>query len=242
MKAYFAVGDSHTALKFLAGHRMLISFAYVGTTFLPAKAVAEIASASTGLMIDSGAFTAWRKRKPIDLDAYVAFLAKAPTHDAALTLDVIGDADASMANWQTLRRSILGNVIPVWHEGDPIEHLDEYVAGSALVALGRIDGRRSEQKTWEFYDVAFNRHEHAYHALGNANPVQLEPYPFESFDSTGWQRDAVYSNAARWPFNRCAKETRLRAYIEATETIEHRLPKQTTIDSLLRARKVRCTA
>lgn len=236
MKAYFAVGDSHTAIKFLAGHRMLISFAYVGTSFLPALAVGPIATAASGLMIDSGAFTAWRKGKPIELEAYEAWLSTAPAHDAAIGLDVIGDAGASMVNWQRLRKSFPA-IVPVWHEGDPIEHLDEYVAGSPLVALGRIEGRRNEQKTLEFYDAAFNRHEHRYHALGNANPVQLEPYPFDSFDSTGWQRDAAYSNSARWPYNRCLKETRLRAYVEATETIEHRPPKQMSLGELTRQRK-----
>lgn len=226
MKAYFAVGDSHTALKFLGGHRMLISFAYVGSSFLPTKAVPEIAKSASGLMIDSGAFTAWRKGTPINMSAYIEFLLNGcPHHDAALTLDVIGDADASMTNWEFLHK-LFNAIVPVWHEGDPIEHLDEYVAKSPLVALGRIEGRRSEQKTLDFYDSAFNRREHAYHALGNANPVQLEPYPFDSFDSTGWQRDAAYSNSAKWPYNRCTKATRLSAYIEATETIEFRKPAQ----------------
>lgn len=235
MKAYFAVGDSHTALKFLAGHRMLVSFAYVGSTFLPAKAVAELGGASAGLMIDSGAFTAWRKGKPISLESYSTWLLNAPPHDVALTLDVIGDADASILNWDTLRQ-IHPGIVPVWHEGDPVEHLDEYVAGATIVALGRIAGRRSAQKTLEFYDAAFNRHEHKYHALGNADPAQLEPYPFDSFDSTGWQRDAVYTHSKSWPFNRCAKETRLRAYIEATETIEHRPAAQVTLGEAMRRR------
>lgn len=233
MKSYFAVGDSHTAIKFLAGHRMLISFAYVGSSFLPVLAVGQIAKAASGLMIDSGAFTAWRKGKPIDLEAYEAWLAKAPPHEAAIGLDVIGDASASMTNWQRLRKTY-PSIVPVWHEGDPIEHLDEYAARAPLVALGRIEGRRNEMKTLEFYDAAFNRHEHRYHALGNANPVQLEPYPFDSFDSTGWQRDAAYSNAAKWPYNRCAKDTRLRAYIEATETISFRPAKQLTLTGIRR--------
>ena len=236
MKAYFAVGDSHTALKFLDGHRMLISFAYVGSSFLPMKSVPDIARAASGLMIDSGAFTAWRKGKSIDLNAYVDFLRDQQLYDSALTLDVIGDADASMANWSCLHGSFPA-IVPVWHEGDPVEHIDEYVAHSPLVALGRIAGRRSLQKTLEFYDAAFNRHEHAYHALGNADPNQLEAYPFESLDSTGWQRDAAYSNSKGWPFNRCTKETRLRAYIEATETIEYRPPKQTTLGEMMRLRR-----
>lgn len=226
MKAYFAVGDAGTALRMLRGHRMLISFAYVGT-WVPTKHLGEISSASSGLMIDSGAFTAWRKGTPIGLEAYANWLAdEAPVHEWAIGLDVIGDADASMANWQELRARF-PKLIPVWHEGDPTEHLAEYVAHADLIGLGRTDGRRSETKTFEFYDDALNRYpDAAFHALGNSSPVQLEGYPFTSFDSTGWQRDAAYTNAARWPYNRCEKDTRLRAYIEATETIEYRQPAQ----------------
>lgn len=226
MKAYFAVGDSSTAIRLLAGHRALISFAYVGSSFLPTKKVSELASVTSGLMIDSGAFTAWRKGSAIQLDAYSRFLLTAPVHEWAIALDVIGDAEASVANWRLMRQRH-PTIVPVWHEGDPVSILDEYASAGGLIGLGRIEGRRSDQKTLEFYDAAFNRHpDTMFHALGNANPMQLEPYPFYSFDSTGWQRDAAYSQSHKWPYNRCTKETRMRASIEATETIEHRAPKQ----------------
>lgn len=234
MNAFFAIGDAHTAAKMLAGRRVLFSFAYVGTRWLAPKPLAEVCAGATEVMIDSGAFTAWRQGKPVDLDAYLAWLAgDAPRFDWAIGLDVIGDAAKSLANFrQMLERvpSLASRLMPVWHEGDPPEHLDAYVSLANRVALGRIEGRRSEQKTFLFYDEAFNRQPDAkFHALGQANAVQLEPYPFASFDSTGWQRDSAYSNAARWPFNRCTRDTRMRAYIEATETICHTPPKQTSL-------------
>ena len=43
------------------------------------------------------------------------------------------------------------------------------------------------------------------------------------------KRDAAYSNSAGWPFNRCSKETRMRAYLEAAESIEHRAPAQLSL-------------
>jgi len=237
MTPYFAVGDASTAIRLLAGRRALLSFAYLGTGWLPKPKADEIVKVATGVMLDSGAFTIWRKGGTIDVERYEAWVTEVEP-EWWMALDIIGDGEKSVVSWRGSRArtgALAARLVPVWHEGDPIEHLDEYVAhaetlGGGLVALGRLAGRRSEQKTWEFYDAAFNRHPTAkYHALGNANPVQLEPYPFASFDSTGWQRDAAYTNAARWPFNRCAKETRLRAYIEATESITYRQPKQTVL-------------
>jgi len=88
-------------------------------------------------------------------------------------------------------------------------------------------GKAGVKKTFAFYDEVFNRYPSGkFHALGNANPLTLEPYPFTSFDSTGWQRDAGYSNDVGWPYNRCTRTTRMLAYIEATTTIEHRPPRQ----------------
>jgi hypothetical protein len=164
------------------------------------------------------------------LGTYLEGLAAAPPFEWAIALDVIGDYEASVRNWCRMRAlapAVASRFVPVWHEGDPLEHLDEYVRCANLVALGRIDARRSEPKTLTFYDEAFNRHpQGTFHALGSANPATLEPYPFASFDSTAWQRDAAYSNAARWPYNGCSRETRMRAYIEAADTIEHRPPAQ----------------
>lgn len=227
MKAFFAVGDSHTAYRLLHGRRILISFAYVGSSWLPRRDVPELAAAASEVLIDSGAFTAWRSGKPIELGRYVDWLStEAPAASGAFVLDVIGDAEASARNHARMRELLppwRDRLVPVWHEGDPLEHLDEYVARASIVGLGRIEGRRSELKTLDFYDLAFNRHPNArFHALGNASPSTLEPYPFTSFDSTTWQRDAAYSNAAKWPYNRCSRDTRMRAHVEAAETIVHR--------------------
>lgn len=227
MRAYFAVGDATTAIRMLAKHRALISYAYVGTPWLPVKHLPTLVQVTTDLMIDSGAFTAWKQDRPIVLDDYMTWLAEdAPAYSVAIALSVIGDADASVTNWERMRReapSVGARLMPVFHEGDPIEVLDDYVKHSTIVGLGRVGGRRSEQKTLEFYDQAFNRHPlGTFHALGNADPKQLEHYPMASFDSTGWQRDAGYSASKPWPLNRVPADLRMQCYIEATETIAHR--------------------
>jgi hypothetical protein len=231
VRAFFAVGDAHTAARLLHGRHVLFSFAYVGSRWLDAPHLAEVTRNAASVRIDSGGFTAWKQGRPIEIGAYVEYLCTAaPPFECAFQLDAVGDPEETARRFDRMLAAapeLGGRIVPIWHEGAPHELLDDYVRRAPLVGLGRIDGRRSEARTLEFYDDAFNRHPGAaFHALGNANPRTLEPYPFASFDATSWQRDAAYSNAARWPFDRCSKETRMRAFIEATETIAHTPPKQ----------------
>ena len=238
MRAIFAVGDSRSAAKYLAGQWALISYAYWGTSWLDNLDTALAVFA--GLVIDCGAFTIWQRElkgeaKPgaINVETYARFLLEeAPPHEWALSFDVIGNGPASMRQHLQLM-GLLGekrNIVPVYHEGDSLDLLDAYIATSDLVALGRTDGRRSERKTFEFYDAVFNRHPNGvFHALGNSSPTTIEPYPFASFDSTGWQRNAAYSNALPWPYNRVSKDLRIRAHIEAITTIAHRPIRQLSL-------------
>ncbi len=240
MKAFFAVGDAAMARSVLAGHRMLISFAHIGEDdFVPEESVNVLAGLALELLIDCGEFTEWNRRregkkpKGITLESFFAWLrskiAERPDLFAtmrAFAPDVIGDAAASMRRWREALRvapDLAPRLIPVWHEGDPIEHLAEYNPAARRVALGRIAGRRSVPKTFDFYDEAFNRFPRGqFHALGNCNPETLEPYPFEEFDGVTWQLDSTFGNKHRWPWSRVSKRTRMFSYVEATETIEHR--------------------
>lgn len=250
MRAIFAIGDIASARKFLKGRHALMSFAYWGTSWL--KGIEKYAHEFASLVIDSGAFTIWNREQSgktpsgvITLETYADFLKwEAPPHEWALSLDVIGNAQASLDQYIALvelmkqPREVDGQIVlpperkivPIYHEGDPLEHLDTYVAMSDIVAIGRIEGRRSKLRTFEFYDLVFNRYPNIRaHALGNSSPDTLEPYPFEFFDSTGWQRHSAYSNALGWPYNRCSKETRIVAHIEAIETISYNPPKQLSL-------------
>lgn len=228
MIPYFAVGAASVAKRLLAGRSALVSFAYIGSRWLPETQLTELRGVVSRLFLDSGAFTAWRQGKPVDLGAYVDHvLASGGRYDVVAALDAIGDWRASQANYQAMTKRIRRPLMTVWHEGEPIELLDDYVADADVVGIGRIEGRRSKDKTLACYDEVFNRHpDHLFHAFGNGDATTLEPYPFSSFDATSWERNAVYGNAQGWPWNRVSKETRMRAYIEATETIEYRPAKQ----------------
>lgn len=237
MTPIYAVGDAWTALRMLEGHAMLVSHAYLGSSFVPWEKLLELRAAAPLLWADCGAFTQWtraQKGKPhvaLTVEGWAAFVVeRAETFDRFISLDEIGDAEASLKNWLRLLELVPSElhekIIPVWHEGDPLEHLDAYDPSARLVALGRTTGRRpgreGRRATFAFYDDAWNAYPDAlYHSLGNCNPDLLQPYPFRTFDATTWQRDAAYSEELGWPWCSVSKDTRMRAYIEATDQIRH---------------------
>ena len=225
MIPYFAVGAASVASRILAGRNALISFAWIGSTFIPAASVARLAKSCLSVVLDSGAFTAWSQGKPVELARYAAYVQEHHVlFDWCASLDAIGDAAQSRRNWLALRAAVpTAKIVPVFHEGEEPALLDEYVSAAPLVGLGRIEGRRSIDATFAWYDAVFNRHpEGRFHGFGNSAPETLEPYPFHSFDSSTWERDSAYGAKHRFPWSRCSKETRMRAYLEALATIEHR--------------------
>ena len=245
IRPYFALGWAvNVALRVLAGQGVLVSYALLCETRdkhgRPEKPrvhldhVRALAAAGCDLVFDNGEFSRWKSGQPTDEAGFYAFLrlldAERIPWTWAIAPDVIGDAEGTRERWRRILREqpdLVPRLVPVFHEGDPWDLLREYEPETRRVALGRIEGRKSKKATFEWYDECFNRHpDMVAHALGNASPETLEPYPFESFDATSWEQNAAFSNDKGWPFNRCTKETRMRAWVEAANTIEYRAPKQ----------------
>lgn len=154
-----------------------------------------------GWMLDSGAFTAWKLGKVIDLDEYIAFV-KEHKHllDGFIALDVIPGApgrlptkeEADTAYRQTLdnieaMESVGLNPIPVYHQGEPIAVLDHYVEkGYELIALGATESRgKPELIDWLL--PLFQRHPgQKFHGLAMTQQRLIRWLPFWSVDSTTW--------------------------------------------------------
>lgn len=259
MTPVFAIGDASTAIRLLVGKAVLVSYAWLGSSFVPWGSLQTVLDVAKETTCDCGAFTRWQRRlkglcescgtAATAADERVCDKCKAAAPAFTLDLwaefiegnyhrfkrfvspDVIGDAEASMKNWQQLLAMLAPRhhhrVMPVWHEGDPIEHLEEYDPNARLVSIGRTKGRQAgaagKKATRVFYDEAFNRFPDGdFWALGNGTPETLEPYPFRYFDQTTWQRDSAYSQSHGYPWSAVSKDTRMRAYIEASETITYR--------------------
>lgn len=160
-----------------------------------------------GWLLDSGAFSMWRRQKAVSLDKYMSFIDKTNQMlDGYFALDVIPGSpgkmptkdEAKMASDESLRNLQIMELngfrpIPVYHEGEPIELLDHLVSRKyPLIALGATASRgRPEIVDWLL--PIFQRHKHqAFHGLAMTQRRIIEWLPFESVDSTTWLNFAKY--------------------------------------------------
>lgn len=96
-------------------------------------------------ILDSGAFTAWKAGKEITLDSYCKFIESLPIQpDHYLTLDVIGDPEGSLKNYEKmLERGF--KPMPVFTRGEDIKMLNEYYKTSDVVAIGGLVGTQNNK-------------------------------------------------------------------------------------------------
>lgn len=192
----------------LEGHRLLVSFAEPRQCRL-IDAGWDVA----GWLLDSGAFTAWTKGKPVDLDAYARFVdATAARLDGAIALDVIPGApgrlptvaEAAAATEQTIANldwmeARFGRIVwPVFHEGEPMAVLDEYVRrGYQRIALGATASRGKKELADWLIPIFDRWPNHGFHGLAMTQARTIQNMPFESVDSSSWlnfQRYGVEAN------------------------------------------------
>jgi hypothetical protein len=92
------------------------------------------------LVVDSGAFTAWKLGRPVRLDDYCRFLDTLPVKPwRYFTLDVIGDPAGSLRNYETmLQRGY--RPVPIFTRGEDPSVLDDYYRSSDVVGIGGLVG------------------------------------------------------------------------------------------------------
>jgi len=130
--------------------------------------------AKVRIMLDSGAFSAWKTGKQIDIDAYIAYIKYNLDHiHNYVSLDCIPGkcgiiktqrqvdvaAKQSYQNHQYMKHRGL-SPIPVFHRGESFEWLDRYVRdGECYIGLGLVgmisDASISVVRAW--LDHVFSR-------------------------------------------------------------------------------------
>lgn len=117
---------------------LLLSYAYHAKTDF-AK-VREALGPKQHIMIDSGAFTAFTRGRPVDLEEYARYLKRwEGQYNYAMTLDVIGDGAATERNLQLLLDKGLP-VIPVYTAFAPISELESLAQRFDYIAYGGLVG------------------------------------------------------------------------------------------------------
>jgi hypothetical protein len=151
------------------------------------------------IILDSGAYSAWRLGKPIDLEKYCDWLeANIDWIGPYVALDVIGPNDseaAAKASYTNLVRMQQRGLkpIPVWHAGEDVKWLYkmldlgcDYIglSASSLVTKHNVD---------DWYAYAWSHLVNAdglptikAHAFGEGRLSSLKRFPWYSADSTSW--------------------------------------------------------
>lgn len=136
------------------------------------------------IMLDSGAYSAWKRGTPINLEDYMEFIRWSGIRQY-INLDVVGDPEATARNQATMEAAGL-KPIPVFHYGEPWEVLRQLVDRYPLVGLGGHVGLPAREKDRWFGQVFAVCPDGQFHALGLANDRYLARYGFASADSIWW--------------------------------------------------------
>ena len=144
--------------------------------------------------LDSGAFSISQGGKPIDIQEYIDWL---KIHEKEVDIyacfDVVGDGEASLFNWRRMKNEGL-NPIPVFHDGEPFEILEEYAKHTNYIGLGAV-AYKSTKARLLFFDRVFtmfpDNEKYKFHGFGVFGHDLLLRYPWESVDATSlsiWAR------------------------------------------------------
>lgn len=153
------------------------------------------------MMVDSGAFTAHSKGKPIDMVAYSEFLSRwAGVYDHAITLDVIGDPKGTAVNTDRLW-SLGHDVMPVFTVGEDFAQFDRWAKqGHTFVCAGGLVGMN--RKALRPYLKAVAQRARAsgvhVHALGVGGTRLLAEAGVYSGDSSAATQAPAFGSVCGW--------------------------------------------
>lgn len=147
------------------------------------------------VMLDSGAYSAWRKKKVIDIDKYIQFVkTNRDKFEVCVNLDVIGDGRASYENWMYLRRNGL-DTMPVFHVGTDEKWLEKYMRKSEYIGIGAIANLSAERRfhgldhVWKKFLTDWGG---KVHGMGLTDTQWLQRFPWYSVDSISPVLQAAY--------------------------------------------------
>jgi hypothetical protein len=157
---------------------------------------------NTNVLVDSGAFTAWKAGKPIRLQDYLRFLDSLPYQPFGyFMLDVIGQPDQTRANYSQMYE--LGyRPIPIFTRGEDFDELENYYERTDYVGVGGLVKTPGAQGFVKRIMQKINGRK--VHLLGFTNQVLLKATRPYSVDASSWSaaltyaRLAIYVGNGRW--------------------------------------------
>jgi hypothetical protein len=173
------------------------------------------------LMLDSGAFSAWRQGDPIDLKAYTKFCASHMDHlRCCVSLDVMpGRPGEQRSTKQTEEAAAQGwknylymrdaglDPVPVYHMGERRYWLEKMLGeGCTYVGLGGVAlAGDKARRPWLDEVFGFLCGSKGYtairtHGFGITSTGMMSRYPWASVDSVSWMKQGVVGSiiVPRW--------------------------------------------
>lgn len=167
---------------------ILISYAYYN------KQIDEYLSSldiNLRLVVDSGAFTVWKKGKEIALKDYCKFLNSIKMKPwRYFNLDVIGDPEKTNINYDIMLKEGF-NPIPIFTRGEDPAMLDKYYETSDVVGLGGLVGTKGNKDAVK--RIMKRTYGRKVHWLGFTNLQFLKyyrPYMCDSSSASSFRRFA----------------------------------------------------
>ena len=166
---------------------ILIAFPYM------AKGVINILNSNQKdirFLLDSGAFTAWKTGKEINVDDYCKFIENLPFKPwKYFTLDKIGNAEVSYKNYKTmLSRGF--NPIPIFTRGEDVKMIDEYYKTSDILGVGGLVATKGNKGFVKAIMKEINGRN--VHWLGFTNMSFVKHYKPHMCDSSSWESAARF--------------------------------------------------
>lgn len=178
-------------------HRIMVSYAIMRDQAEGPKAqrMALQGLDDMDVMVDSGAFSAWRSGLAVNLGEYCEFLSNIGTAQY-MALDVMGDWRTTELNRERMEEDGW-HPIPVWHPQDPWELLRD-LQRYPVIALGGTVPLSMNQRRSLFTRI-WGAYPHAYHGLGVGSVNLLRSYPWYSADASTWDYNAIFWKAQGEP-------------------------------------------
>ncbi len=179
------------------------------------KAALEEGNTRQEIMLDSGAFTAWSKGEEVKLKhlirIYRSFIRKYEKNIEAVWLinldripgakgreptpqEILDAMDESDRNLEVLQREFGNIVLPVFHQGEPVERLHDVAAQSDYICISpRNDMPERLRVMWsrQVHGLITNRT----HGLATTGVQMATTVPWHSTDSAAWNIRAALGMA-----------------------------------------------
>lgn len=197
MRVYFVGPPSGTFSDF----EKLMQNQYVLYSYATCRYM-QVPQGSAGYCLDSGAFTAWKKGKKVNMDRLIEYYEKHDTADFKLMLDVIGGSEAQQKQNLRIMEQAGQDVVPVFHgpNCESWKWFDELCERYPLVAIGSILPKNTSVAATLWLREIFDRicdpqtgkPRVAIHGLRMTS--RMSDFPFSSVDGSTWVTSAKNGN------------------------------------------------